>query len=261
MRTLDRLLEGLDVAVEPLPTASGNRGASGPHERRGPAVVDLACGTSVRCGPDQVTVVPASRPLRVVPIATGVRIRVTYQGAIDLFHQLDGPLVAPIVPGDSLHACFQELLDEIAVARPGRCVMVAALARRLLILLLRRCLEGDGDLPTWLAALEDSRLFRAVGAMRDRPEHVFTVTELAEVAGMSRTVFAARFTSAMARPPIEFLKDLRFARAAHLLARTDLPVKAIASRVGYASRSSFTRAFVAHHGAPPTDFRATAADR
>ena len=261
MRTLDRLLEGLDVAVEPLPTASGNRGASGPHERRGPAVVDLACGTSVRCGPDQVTVVPASRPLRVVPIATGVRIRVTYQGAIDLFHQLDGPLVASIVPGDSLHACFQELLDEIAVARPGRCVMVAALARRLLILLLRRCLEGDGDLPTWLAALEDSRLFRAVGAMRDRPEHVFTVTELAEVAGMSRTVFAARFTSAMARPPIEFLKGLRFARAAHLLARTDLPVKAIASRVGYASRSSFTRAFVAHHGAPPTDFRATAADR
>jgi transcriptional regulator GlxA family with amidase domain len=90
---------------------------------------------------------------------------------------------------------------------------------------------------------------------------VFTVTELAEVAGMSRTVFAARFTSAMARPPIEFLKGLRFARAAHLLARTDLPVKAIASRVGYASRSSFTRAFVAHHGAPPTDFRATAADR
>jgi len=85
--------------------------------------------------------------------------------------------------------------------------------------------------------------------------------ELAEVAGMSRTVFAARFTSAMARPPIEFLKGLRFARAAHLLARTDLPVKAIASRVGYASRSSFTRAFVAHHGAPPTDFRDTAADR
>jgi AraC-like DNA-binding protein len=255
------LLEGIEVTVDPLPTAGGRGEASGRHERRGPAVVDLACGTSVRCGPDRVTVVPAPRPLRVVPIATGVRIRVTYQGAIDLFDQLDRPLMAPIVPGDSLHACFQELLDEIAVARPGRYVMVAALARRLLILLLRRCLDGDGDLPTWLAALEDSRLFRAVGAMRDRPEHVFTVTELAELAGMSRTVFAARFTSAMARPPIEFLKGLRFARAAHLLARTDLPVKAIASRVGYASRSSFTRAFVAHHGAPPTDFRATAADR
>jgi AraC-like DNA-binding protein len=261
VRTLDRLLEGLDVAVEPLPPARADRGAAGPHERRGPAVLDLACGTSVRCSSDRITVVPPPRPVRVAPPVTGIRIRVTYQGAIDLFDQLDGPLVARIVPGDSLHACFQELLDEIAMARPGRCVMVLVLARRLLILLLRRCLEGGGDLPVWLVALEDNRLVRAVGAMRDRPEHVFTVTELAELAGMSRTVFAARFTSAMARPPIEFLKGLRFARAAQLLVRTDLPVKAIASRVGYASRSSFTRAFVARHGAAPADFRVAAADR
>jgi AraC-like DNA-binding protein len=57
---------------------------------------------------------------------------------------------------------------------------------------------------------------------------------------------------------MEFLQALRLARAAELLVGTDLPVKSVATRVGYSSRSSFTRAFVARQGAGPTAFRAAA---
>ena len=73
---------------------------------------------------------------------------------------------------------------------------------------------------------------------------------------MSRSVFAARFTEAVGHPPIEFLKTLRLDRAAHLLARTDVPVKSVAARAGYSSRSSFTRAFLARYGLGPARFRA-----
>ena len=256
--TLDRLLEGLDVAVELVAPAGTDRAAAKSHERRGAAVLDLLGGTTLRCSPDRVLVIAAPRRLRVLPTGPGISIRVSYQGVIDLFDQLDESLVVRLAPGDDLGECFQELADEMASPLAGCCAMVAALARRLLILLLRRCLEADGSLPAWLAALEDCRLARAVAAMRARPEHLFTLSELAEVAGMSRTVFAAHFTTTMARPPIEFLKGLRLARAADLLTRTDLPVKAIAARVGYASRSSFTRAFAARHGSAPADFRAAA---
>jgi transcriptional regulator GlxA family with amidase domain len=62
------------------------------------------------------------------------------------------------------------------------------------------------------------------------------------------------------QPPIEFLKTLRLDRAAHLLARTDLPVKRIAARAGYSSRSSFTRAFLARYGLGPARFRASMAE-
>jgi len=54
---------------------------------------------------------------------------------------------------------------------------------------------------------------------------------------------------------MEFLKALRLGRAAELLTRTDLPVKTVASEVGYSSRSSFTRAFVARYGCAPARFR------
>jgi transcriptional regulator GlxA family with amidase domain len=96
--------------------------------------------------------------------------------------------------------------------------------------------------------------------MQAGPEQAFTLSTLAEVAGMSRSVFAERFVTALGESPMEFLKTLRLGRATHLLLRTDLPVKNIASRVGYSSRSSFTRAFLARYGAAPARFRTTAAD-
>ena len=139
--------------------------------------------------------------------------------------------------------------------RPGSRAMVETLVRRYLILLLRRCF-GRG--PSWLAALEDARLGRALGAMQACPEATFTLSTLAEEAGMSRSVFAARFTSVLGEPPMEFLKTLRLGRAAELLSRTDLPVKTVASEVGYSRRSSFTRAFVARYGAAPALFRSRA---
>jgi len=85
-----------------------------------------------------------------------------------------------------------------------------------------------------------------------------TVPSLADTAGMSRSVFVEHFVEAIGHSPMEFLRTIRLDRAARLLTSTDLPVKGIARRVGYISRSSFTRAFVGTHGLGPAAFRAAA---
>lgn len=284
---LDRLLEGLDVEVGPVAVHDGrcaptlDRGSlKAPtvhYTRSGAGSLELACGATVCLSSQAVIVLPAQRRARTISalgaprllepctgdsdlVTAYVRIRATYHGSVNLFDHLSEPLVEPLVPDDPIRRSLEELLAEIAAFRPGCRAMAETLLRRSLILLLRRCFEhGDYQL-TRLAALQDTRLGRAVAAMHAQPEHTFTLPELAEVAGMSRTVFAARFTDALAQPPIEFLKQLRLTRAAHLLARTELPVKTVAARVGYASRSSFTRAFVAWQGAAPTAFRARAGE-
>jgi AraC family transcriptional regulator, activator of mtrCDE len=192
-----------------------------------------------------------------IVVASG-RIHATYKGTIDLFDHLREPLVERVPSDDPICRSFEELLEEIRANRPGGRAMAEALLRRCLILLLRRYWEHGERRPSWLAAFDDARLGRAIAAMQDRPEQSFTLPTLAEVASMSRSVFAARFAEVLSQPPIEFLKSVRLARAAHLLTRTDLPVKVVASRVGYASRSSFTRAFVARHGLGPLAFRAAA---
>jgi transcriptional regulator GlxA family with amidase domain len=119
---------------------------------------------------------------------------------------------------------------------------------------LRRCVEHGLSVP-WLPLLDDAGLARAVVAMREDPTHDFTLAGLAEIAGMSRSVFAERFAGALDVPPMEFLTRVRLDRAAGLLARSELPVKTVAARVGYRSRSSFTRAFTLRHGVGPSEFR------
>jgi transcriptional regulator GlxA family with amidase domain len=86
----------------------------------------------------------------------------------------------------------------------------------------------------------------------------YTLHSLAEIAGMSRTTFSERFKEAFGCTANDFLKDIRVRRGAHLLISTDFPVKAVAYRVGYASRSYFSRAFKSVMDMDPATYRATA---
>ena len=72
---------------------------------------------------------------------------------------------------------------------------------------------------------------------------------------MSRSVFAEHFAQAFGRGPMEFLKEIRLRRAAHLLRCTDMPIKSLAQSIGYASRSSFTHAFKDLYRVAPADYR------
>ena len=264
---LEWLLDSVEVDVEPITASVARRP---PTHVPLAGVVLLACGAKVCFSAQDVAIRPRSprlgdptptgrKPDGDAPVVDGgVRIRVTSLGGVSLFGHLTEPVVVPLGLGNPLRRCIRDLVQELATVRLGRCAMVAALLRRLLVLILRRN-SNRGGLLTWMAALRDSRLGRAVDAMQDHPEHAFTLPELAEIAGMSRSVFAARFADALAQPPIEYLKTLRLSRAAALLRGTDLPIKAVASRVGYSSRSSFTRAFIARRGLAPFEFRATAA--
>jgi transcriptional regulator GlxA family with amidase domain len=104
--------------------------------------------------------------------------------------------------------------------------------------------------------LGDPRLAKAVLAMLERPAGPHSLGELADLAGMGRSAFAGRFSAVLGRAPIEFLKEARLRRAARLLETTDLPVGVVAERVGYASRSYFSRAFKELYGTYPANFRA-----
>jgi AraC-like DNA-binding protein len=81
------------------------------------------------------------------------------------------------------------------------------------------------------------------------------VQTLAQSAGLSRTVFAQRFTALVGRPPLAYLTWWRMTLAAKLLRETDAPLSAVAGRCGYASEFAFAKAFKRELGVAPGAFR------
>jgi AraC family transcriptional activator FtrA len=84
-----------------------------------------------------------------------------------------------------------------------------------------------------------------------------TVGGLAERAGLSSRTLARRFTEQLGTSPGQWLLDQRLDATRVLLEQTDLPVEAIATRVGLASAVNLRRRFRAHLSTTPGAYRRT----
>lgn len=116
-------------------------------------------------------------------------------------------------------------------------------------------LEAESEAPSFLKALADRHLVRALAAMHTMPDAAWTLTQLSKEAGLSRTVFAESFARTVGQPPIGYLAMWRITRAQHFLRHTDLSAEEIAERVGYASPAAFARRFKAETGIGPGAYR------
>lgn len=216
------------------------------RERRvGPQLLSrVKDSLSIRAGGDEVS----------FAVACG-RVRASYAGLVDLVAYLSGPLVESFGQPSPVRGAFETVLAELAAPTIGTRALTSALLKQCLVLLLRQRSARDDRMAAWLPALGDARLAKPVLAMLERPASSYTLGELASLAGMSRSAFAEHFSAGLGRAPMDFLKEVRLRHAARLLQTTDLPIKAVATNVGYTSRSYFARAFKTLHGVYPASFR------
>ncbi|MEV6276828.1 AraC family transcriptional regulator [Nocardia sp. NPDC051832] len=112
--------------------------------------------------------------------------------------------------------------------------------------------------PRWLLKVNEPGVAQAVAAMHADPGQEWTVEALARVALASRSGFAARFQAATGLPPGRYLTKLRVERAQRFLAETEIPIGAVARRLGYRSETAFGRAFRRDTGHTPSEWRRVA---
>jgi len=96
---------------------------------------------------------------------------------------------------------------------------------------------------------------RAIDAVQARPEHPFTVAELAASAGVGVRTLQAGFHRYVGKSPLAYLRDVRLARAhAELLAGdpAGTTVAAVAHRWGFAHVGRFAGAYRARYGTMPS---------
>ena len=94
------------------------------------------------------------------------------------------------------------------------------------------------------------RIERARAFINDNPEQVTPLCDLSAIAGMSQFHFARCFRAVIGMSPIAYGTRLQL-HAAHRLLRSGVPIEAVAERLGFADRSSFSRAFRRIFGTTP----------
>jgi AraC-like DNA-binding protein len=169
---------------------------------------------------------------------------------LSLFERVERPIVVQSEP--AVAPLFGAMLAELSNPRVGTRAFVSAIMKQIFVVLVRSC-KADGSvgfLPPF-----DSRLASAVSAVLSRPQDGHSVDSLAAIAGMSRARFSHHFTCSFRCSPMHFVRSARLSSAAKLLNGSNLPVKAVAASVGYASRSHFSRAFQEQYGIDPSAFR------
>ncbi len=156
-------------------------------------------------------------------------------------------------------AAMQWALDrmrqELRDAQPGSVLVAQQLAYTILVQALRLHLaEGLSGGVGWLFALADPQMSAAIHAIHHDPARDWKLQELAERAGMSRSVFALKFKQTVGASPIEYLTRWRMLLAGDKLVNSSDSIASVALSLGYESESAFSTAFKRVMGCSPRQY-------
>jgi AraC-like DNA-binding protein len=163
----------------------------------------------------------------------------------------------PAAGGSALGAAFARLAaTESAAPRPGSEALLERMSEMMFVDALRRHIDALPEQSTgWLAGLRDRFVGRALALMHETPAHGWSIDELGNQVGLSRSALHERFVELVGVPPIQYLAQWRMQLASRLLRETQSSVLAIALQTGYDSEAAFGRAFKRLVGMPPATWR------
>jgi AraC-like DNA-binding protein len=158
--------------------------------------------------------------------------------------------------GSWIESAIRHSVSDLQAERPGRQAVLSKLAESLFMDTLCRYME---ELPPertgWLAAARAPKVGQALAHLHRDPARSWTLRDLAQASGTSRTVLAERFTQLMGESPLTYLARWRLQLGARLLLTTNRKVLHVAGDVGYESEAAFNRAFKRAFGIPPAQYR------
>lgn len=144
-------------------------------------------------------------------------------------------------------------------SEPGSRAAISSLLKLLFIQILRISLSQGQEETTCaanpLALLFDPALRSAAEAIHFEFRRPWTIADLANLVGMSRTTFALRFQELTGMSVQVYLTQVRMLDAVGRLERTTDTLEAIARHVGYGSEAAFSTAFKRELGLSPGAYR------
>ncbi len=158
--------------------------------------------------------------------------------------------------GKFLENSIRFSVDQADASRAGGEAVLAKLSEVLFVETLRAYISQLPPEQTgWLAGARDAEVSKTLALMHRKPDHPWTLADLAREAGLSRSVLAERFRHYLDETPMAYLTRWRLQLGAEMLGSTSYSVAQIAAEVGYESEAAFNRAFKREFEVPPARFR------
>ncbi|SEK30899.1 AraC-type DNA-binding protein [Roseateles sp. YR242] len=151
---------------------------------------------------------------------------------------------------------------EVSLDRVGACGILARMADVLAASIIRAWVEcACNSASGWIAAVQCPNIGKVMAAIHAQPERPWSVPELAELMGASRSRFAEAFTRTVGESPAKYVAKIKMFQARHWISQEGMRVAVAADRLGYDSEASFSRAFKRIVGQAPGSLRRSTSGR
>jgi len=155
---------------------------------------------------------------------------------------------------------FGWLLDELdrewQSGQAGAHAMCNDLLRLIFVHALRyHITTADAAALAWLGGLRDPAIAGVLRAIHGAPHRPWRLADMADIACMSRSSFAALFKQRVGQAPVEYATRWRMQVAASRLRNGFESVATVAAALGYLSDAAFGVAFRRVHGTSPGQYR------
>ncbi|MCK5395049.1 MAG: AraC family transcriptional regulator [Gammaproteobacteria bacterium] len=172
-------------------------------------------------------------------------------------------MVIPTVDsaGSNLASVINLMIAEVESDGEGSSAIIDRLSDILFIEAIRKYIQMQNNNQGYIAALQDSRLSKALTSFHKQPENTWTVQTLSEEAGMSRSAFADKFKQMVDMSPMEYVTGWRMQHAYDAMTSDSKSVMQIAEDSGYQSEAAFRKAFKKQFGIGPGMVRRVAKEQ
>jgi len=134
--------------------------------------------------------------------------------------------------------------------------LLAKVAELMFVEVVRKYItQLPDDSKGWLSGLKHRHVGHALRLIHGQPGKPWTLAELAREVGLSRSVFAERFSHFVGVSPMHYLGRWRMQLAIRRLTIPGVSVAQAGEEVGYESEAAFSRAFKKYVGVPPGSWR------
>lgn len=150
-----------------------------------------------------------------------------------------------------LMTLLQSMSEEASQQRPGRDLLLLAKALEIFVFISREYTREHNPMVTTLCRLGD-----VISMLENNYTEHWTISRISRIASMAPSTLLPVFRKVTGYSPIDYLIQLRLAKGAELLLKTELPVSEIALKCGFPDSNYFSRQFRKRYNLSPKEYRA-----